>query len=200
MAFRIENSNSLTDCYRIKKSFPIFPLENLEYYMATEIRKQINGATDRNLFSYSRSLGVCLLKYNKYTDNELHIGDYDSYVDCIEYFIYKKDLKYKTVWFDLMNGLCGIDDKDLHRPIILDNFYVNVSNNKMVHDYLFRMTGVGLKKRASPEKDQEILVMRPTEELIISNYIDSIYLLYSLVIRYGLPQLFIVRTIRLRLV
>lgn len=189
MVFRIENRDNLNDRCRMYNQLPTIPLADLEHYMATEIRKQINGTMDRKLFSCSRSLGVCLLRYNKYTDNELYIGDYDSYIGCVEYLVCKKKcLKYQTAYFDLMYGLYGVNDKDFNKNVVLNNFCVDVSDNEMVHNYLRRMTGVGKKYRASPEKDQEILVMQSTEELVISNYIDSIYLLYSLVIRYGMPD------------
>lgn len=77
ICFRIEdgaNCSGILRNYKIKdEDLPVINKNDVEDYIAEEIRKQVNGSKDRKLLSYSKSLGVCLLKYNDYVDNELHI-------------------------------------------------------------------------------------------------------------------------------
>ena len=75
-----------------------------------------------------------------------------------------------------------------NRKIILLNFSLDTSNNYQVNSYLKYYTGKGKKAFASPEKDYEVLIMQSPQDLVISQYIDSIYLLYALVYRYGMNQ------------
>lgn len=78
MLFRIENTVDFDGLHRkyalSYEELPQMPLFELEAYVANEVRKEINNAKNRKLLSYSKSLGVCLLKYNEYADNELHIS------------------------------------------------------------------------------------------------------------------------------
>jgi len=78
----------------------------LEGYLAKEIGKEVNNANNRELLSYSKSLGVCLLKYNKYTDNELRINKFDTHD-----FVYYYDVKagtYECESYSLAYGLHNI--------------------------------------------------------------------------------------------
>ena len=79
MLFRIEDVQSEEGrCRRYalsEEELPRMRVSELEGCIANEVRKEINGSSVRKLLSYSKSLGVCLLKYNKYTDNELHLLD-----------------------------------------------------------------------------------------------------------------------------
>lgn len=78
MLFRIEDNQNPDDHYREYKIPFQFWQElkekELEKYLIEEIRKEISASQGRKLLSYYKSLGVCLLKYNQVTDNELHIN------------------------------------------------------------------------------------------------------------------------------
>ena len=76
----------------------------------------------------------------------------------------------------------------MNEKIILYNFSLDVSNNNQVENYLRSNTEKGRKKFASPEKDKEVLLMQSPNDRIISEYIDSIYLLYALVRRHGMSE------------
>lgn len=77
ICFRMEDVSDITGIrrnYNIEdENLPIMKKTEVESYIANQIRKQINGSKDRILLSYSKSLAICLLKYNQYCDNELHI-------------------------------------------------------------------------------------------------------------------------------
>lgn len=51
---------------------------------------------------------------------------------------------------------------------------------------LLKFTGVGRKKLVSPEKNKEVLLFQSLQDLVIKQYSDSVYLLYALVIKYGM--------------
>lgn len=199
MLFRIEDSEN----WKGKQRQYIIPLENLprmkimdlEQYLAEEIRKEVNNSTNRNLLSYSKLLGVCLLKYNEFTDNELHINITNprNYVyfymqDTMKSKYISFDLKYGLYKFDLKYGLRKFDFKNDKRKIVLQNFQIDISNNDLLDRYLNIATGVGRKKYASPEKDKEVLLMQSPDDLVIQEYIDSVYLLYALFLKYGMKQ------------
>ena len=77
----------------------------LDIFIANKIRDEINGSKKRELISYSQSLATCLLKYNKFVDNELHIFNPNG---CIDYILYKTQsgkIKYKT--YSLLDRLYG---------------------------------------------------------------------------------------------
>ena len=78
MLFRIEDSENEDGVHReysiLPQDLSTMPMFEIEAYMADEIRKEVNGANNRRLLSYSKSLGICLLKYNKYADNEIHLN------------------------------------------------------------------------------------------------------------------------------
>ena len=78
--------------------------------------------------------------------------------------------------------------KHSNRKIVLCNFSLDVSDNAQVNYYLNRFTGVGKKKYASPEKDKEVVLMQSPNDLVISQYTDSVYLLYALVYKYGMSE------------
>lgn len=194
MVFRIEDNQNIDGNHREYEipfqSLPVLKMKEFEKYLAEQIRKEINNSQDRNLLSYSKALGVCLLKYNKFTDNELHINtDIDSVCGYI-YFYYLKNqkLEFACEPFDLMYGLYGLDSKKRERDIIVLNFNIDVSDNYLLDGYLRKMTGTGRKKVASPEKDKEVLVMQSPNDMVISDYLDSVYLLYALVLRFGMKK------------
>lgn len=189
MLFRIEDTENIDGCHRQYEipfdELPRMRMSDLEMFIASEVRKEINNANDRKLLSYSKSLGVCLLKYNKYTNNELHISNILqnrlSYYDC------KKEWS-KTIGYDMYYGLPEYECNHPNRKIVLQNFSLDVSDNNLIDSYLKSHTGVGKKKMASPEKDKEVLVMQSSGDLIASQYIDSVYLLYALVRKYGMSK------------
>lgn len=190
MLFRIEDSENPYGFHReysipIEK-LPIVKVDELEGYLAEEIRKEVNNANNRKLLSYSKSLGVCLLKYNKYTDNELHINKLD-----IHDFVYYYDVKagtYECEPYSLAYGLDNIKFKHKKKEILLLNFKIDVSDNKLLDAYLRKITGMGRRKVASPEKDKEVLLMQSPEDMVISEYSDSVYLLYALFLKYGMEE------------
>ncbi|MFW2502373.1 hypothetical protein [Clostridium diolis] len=190
MLFRIEDSENPDGHHREYeipyKDLPKLKLLELENYIADEIRKEINNTLDRNLLSYSKSLGVCLLKYNKFADNELHINinDMNNFV-C---FSSLKDQNMVCVQFNLSNGLYGLESKDKEREIILQNFQVDVSDNNLLNNYLLMATGTGRKKMASPEKDKEVLLMQSPNDIVISAYSEPVYLLYALSLKFGMKK------------
>ncbi|MBD5472678.1 MAG: hypothetical protein HDR20_07220 [Lachnospiraceae bacterium] len=185
--FRIEDIASGTGMQRNYKieveDLPVMNKQNVEYYIAEEIRKEVNGSKDRNLLSYSRFLGVCLLKYNEYVDNELHICYENSmfYENTIRY-ITPRHFKRKN--YSLETGLSPYRLFNGNGEIKLVNFVLDIANNKLLNDYLLKFTNTGLKQYASPEKDYEVIMMQTNSDLKIERYIDSIYLLYALQIKY----------------
>lgn len=70
------------------------------------------------------------------------------------------------------------------REIKLYNFIVDVSDNDVLNKYLLKFTNIKLKKYASPEKDSEIIMMQAYSDIVIKEYIDSIYVLYALQLKY----------------
>ena len=174
MLFRIEDNKNVDGRHREYEipfdCLPVLKPQELEKYIAEEVRKEINDSQDRKLLSYSKLLGVCLLKYNEYADNELHINmDYLEGVYGGVYFYYKKEdenLKTGYVPFDLMNGLFGLKKQKYGKKIKLLNFNIDVSDNNLLDEYLKKMTGTGRKKVASPEKDKEILLMQALIDIL----------------------------------
>ena len=193
MVFRIEDNQNIDGHHREYEipfqCLPVLRIKELERYLAEEIRKEINNSQDRNLLSYSKSLGVCLLKYNKFTDNELHINtNLNGVYGYIYYYMKNQKLELAYEPFDLMNGLYDLDTKKRERKIKLLNFNIDVSDNCLLDGYLKKVTGTGRKKVASPEKDKEVLVMQSPNDMVISMYLDSVYLLYALVLRFGMKR------------
>lgn len=98
MLFRIEDISGFganLRTYNVEDfSKPIIEKTQIDNYIANLIRDEINGAQGRKILSYSKSLATCLLKYNNFTDNELHICNatklnYFSYVSRSGIWNYK---------------------------------------------------------------------------------------------------------------
>ena len=200
VCFRIEdvsNYKGIRRDYQIKdEDLPEICKKDVEHYIAEEIRKQVNGAKDRKLLSYSKSLGVCLLKYNQYVDNELHICCIDD-IDYNNLIYYNKSNNLECEAYSLKDGLNQnklFKGKD---KIQLCNFILDVSDNSVLDKYLLKFTNKGLKKHASPKKDSEIIMMQAYNDIIIKEYIDSIYVLYALQLKYRfLRDLSVVKSIK----
>lgn len=187
MLFRIEDSANINGKHREynipEKDLPELRVTQLESYIATEIRKEVNNSKDRSLLSYSKSLGVCLLKYNKFADNQLRINNLDDIEDFVFYYVLKsKKVKCKT--FNLKEGI----KYKKNRKIKLINFKIDISNNILLDEYMRKETGIGLKKVASPEKDKEVLLMQSPYDMVITCYLESVYLLYALYLKYGMNE------------
>lgn len=186
--FRIEDKASNTGVcreYQIQyEKLPIVNKQDIEYYIADEIRKEVNGSQNRRLLSYSKSLGVCLLKYNEHVDNELHICCVDNYCyeNSIHYITSKEIFKYK--YYSLRDGLSNNKLFKGEGEIKLCNFVIDVANNDILNKYLMKYTNVGLKQYASPEKDSEVVMMQAKNDVVIEQYMDSIYILYALQLKY----------------
>lgn len=153
--------------------------------IATMIRNEVNGAKSRNLHSYSKSLATCLLKYNKYTDNELHVFiDNAKYYDKVFYSNYQDIDKIRDYSImDRVNDNCTYLNE--MGPVQLQSFVIDVSDNTLTNRYLRKYTGVGLKKRASPEKDKEVVIFNPLYDIVVKKHMDAMYVIYALQMKYG---------------
>lgn len=186
MLFRIDTSSGF-DNHR-QHGIPeteriILKGSEIERFIAEETAKEINGSYERRLVSYSKSLGVCLLKYNNYLDNGLHFSETSSRT-CAGYTeLYYRigNQVYCTSYF-MQCGLC-----DFHyEEVELVNFIADVSDNDIVQAYFQKHIGRGKNPFASPEKDQEVVAMRPLcERFIDPDNLDVVYILYGLSIRYN---------------
>ena len=136
MLFRIEDVSGFSlaslrseydSCY-IKKG-------EVDKKIATFIRDEVNGSKDRRILSYSKSLAACLLKYNKFTDNELHIC-FDN-INFIQYASPKGYHKIKDyVIQDRLANIKLFNPQKLNDVIELTHFVVDVSNNEILDNYL----------------------------------------------------------------
>lgn len=211
MIFRIEDNESSDGVHRIYRledeDLPIINKNELDIFIANEIRKEVNGANDRRVLSYSRSLGVCLLKYNKLSDKEIHINNeicfYDDYdipnTEYVEYKNVKTGKLNHLELYGLQDIICKYNNKhkkpknesDKNQettPIAVYDFAIDISNNELLNDYLKLFTGMGLKSRASPEKDKEFILFQSPNDYVIKNYSESVYILYALVYKYGMKK------------
>lgn len=116
----------------------------------------------------------------------MHINT-ENFYDWICYYDCKKESCNHQV-YGLIDGVMGYRFKHKKRKIILINIVIDISDNELLDKYLNTLTKVGRKKMASPEKDKEVLMMQSPDDMIISNYLDSVYLLYALFLRYGMKK------------
>lgn len=187
MLFRIEDISGLDPNlrkYNVNEFVcPIINKVQIDNYIAQKIREEVNGSKNRELLSYSRSLATCILKYNKYTDNELHICFTNGLDDYITYIspegeVFKID-------YSIEDRINGNSLFDTNGEIRLQNFIIDVSNNILLDQYLRCYTGIGKTIFASPEKDSEVVVMNPPNDFVINQYMDALYILYGLQLKYG---------------
>lgn len=184
LLFRIEGNEDWGEKKR-DYNLPPIPIQaqELDSYIAEEIKKEVNGSKQRKLLSYSKSLGICLLKYVDYCiDKELHIL-YWSY-DCSYIQFGNNQMAYD------LEEVMEQRTFDTNETIEISNFIIDISDNKMLDQYLRQMTGTGKKKFASPQKDQEVVVMNPDpdNDWMIEGYLNTVYLLYALVYKYGINE------------
>lgn len=186
MLFRIEDISGFDPKLRTydvdEFTTPTVNKEQIDNYIASKIRDEVNGSKNRNLLSYSKSLATCILKYNKYTDNELHICIINGWKDYITYISPKDNVKCR--FYDIQDRINGNPLFNKTGKIQLLNFVIDVSNNNLLDEYLKYYTNVGKKIIASPEKDSEVVVMNPPNDLVINQYMDAVYILYALQLKY----------------
>ena len=187
--FRIEDVDGLDPMLRGYQSKDYISYEvnskNIDRCIAELIADEINGKKTRSLHSYSKSLATCLLKYNKYADNELHI-----YIDnCM----YSNMLFIKTVTNENYSIAYDITERTYNPSILFENcgsismmgFNIDVADNKVLDDYLHKYVSKGRKWTASPEKDNEVVVLNPTYDISIRKHMGAVYVIYALNYRYG---------------
>lgn len=186
MLFRIEDISGFDPKLRTydvdEFTTPTVNKGQIDNYIASKIREEVNGSKNRNLLSYSKSLATCILKYNKYTDNELHICIINGWKDYITYISPKNNVKCR--FYYIQNRINGNPLFNKAGDIQLLNFVIDVSDNILVDEYLKHYTTVGKKIIASPEKDSEVVVMNPPNDLVINQYMDAVYILYALQLKY----------------
>lgn len=187
MYFRVEDKNGLSPNlreYGCGNSYNT-PVDayNANTLIANEIRYQINNCNNRSVFSYSKSLGIVLFKYNYIADNPIHLIPIAK-DNSVEFDVIDNDVKLK-------NFSMPYDINDLYYPfrqcfenkkIILKNYMIDVNNNANIDKYLRNYTKIGKKKIASCEKDSEVIIRHvyAADDYIIAEYIDAVYLIYTL--------------------
>ena len=191
MLFRIEDTSNPDGNHRkynipLNKC-PIMPLSDLGGYISNEIRKEVNNAKDRRLLSYSKSLMICLMKYNQYADNELHINTEIDHNSC-DFIQIIHDGKQLCIPFDLRCDLSSIKECSKDSLVILQNFAIDIADNELLDVFLKDNTGTHRKKVASPEKDHEVLLFQSKNDIVLTEYLKQAYILLALSIRYGLPK------------
>lgn len=185
MYFRVEDENGIFPNFREygwdnSYNTPINACD-ADALIANEIRSQVNNCSNRSVFSYSKSLGIALFKYNYITDNPIHLiridmnnsveidviddnGDLENF--CIPYYITNSDYPIKQCFGN--------------KKIILKNYCIDVDNDIQLDDYLRIYTKVGKKKIAACEKDREVIIRHVVNDYIITEHIDAVYLIYAL--------------------
>lgn len=183
MYFRVENENgthpNLREYNRNIFENPFISSSEADRYIAEEIRKQVNGADDRCLFSCTRSLAVALLKYNYIGDNPLIIMECEENIvlvqltndklSCTEYDIHNLGYPLKRYYPDMDIKIC--------------NYVLAVDDNNAFEKYIHNYVRTHRKKEASPQKDCEVVIKHMTDNLKITKHIDAVYILYALQMR-----------------
>ena len=193
MFFRIEDVEGFDPHIRAydKNDFQSFCIDNSEIHkqIANMIRNEVNGAKSRIIHSYSKSLAVCLFKYNKFSDNELHIFFDDRiYVNKIFYTNEMGLFCHKDYSISESVAIIQANEKDnlfnTSGYIILNGFVIDISNNDLLDVYLQYYSGAERKRVASPQKDCEVVVLNPANDQSIRNYIGAVYVIYALQKKY----------------
>lgn len=191
MIFRIEDNQNPDGNHRIYEipihNLPLIGIDNLEKYVVNEILKEVNNYKQRTALSYSKSLGICLLKYNQYTFNELHINTDIDENHCGFVNILVEDKIY-YIPFSIRFGLFLKKNHNFPYLISLYNYAIDISDNEHLNDLFQDHYFPQKKKFASPQKDHEIVLMQSPNDLIIEQFLPSIYLLFSLALKYGFSK------------
>lgn len=185
--------------YEVSDSKIVIEYDHLNTYIADEIRKAVNNDSERLFLSYSKSLTVCLLKYNNNHNGELHIC-FPKYVNYISFYLLEYDSKCsRIVQKYSIKKLFLLKKQLLSKEIVLSNICLDISNNKTLNQYLVNNTsnGIGLKTYASPEKDKELLLYNPNNDFCISIInMDFVFLLYSLAIKGFLTKIIVEKLLK----
>lgn len=184
MFFRIQDISDFSSFSRNSKEDYSTKKGEIDKKIAELIRYEVNGSKKRTILSYSKSLATCLLKYNEYTDNELHICldpvniiEYVSETGCEE--------KMDYILQDRVDYIEPLTNAEAHEDIKLTHFVIDISDNAAVDKFLQKQIGVHKKSCASPKKDDEVVILAPRHNFRIKYYVDSVYILFGLQIKYG---------------
>lgn len=185
LCFRVEDENGLEPKareYGWNTSFATHVnASEADELIAQEIRRQINGSNDRSIFSCSKSLGVVLFKYNILSDNPLYLIPFDNCNIVIFDAMSKKgNLKPKCMPYDITDLDYPFSRQFGCKEIALKYYIIDVENGEILDKYLKRYTGKGKHPRAPVQKDSEIVIRHIVNELVVKNYISTVYLLYCL--------------------
>ena len=153
---------------------------NADKLIAEEIRDQVNGSGNRSIFSFSKSLGACLFKYNYYGDNPLYIipCELGSYID-FAVGKYHPDF-IRRMPYNINNLNYPLKKHFKNKEIFIKNYVIEVDNNNLLNLYFKNYTDVGKYLRAVPEKDCEVVIRHVESYFTIQDYISEIYLIYAL--------------------
>lgn len=149
--------------------------------IAQEIREEINNSNQRNVFSYSKSLGVVLFKYNYVADNPIHLIPHGIGCNWVELIINENKVsRYEYINYNIADLNYPIRKKFIDREILLGNYIIEVDNNILLDKYLRNYTDVGKKKIAACEKDREVIIRHAVDDYVIIDHIHAVYLIYAL--------------------
>ena len=135
LLFWIEDINGFNPVTRVYQNEdinnPIIEAGKRNQYIAEEIRKCVNGSRNRSFLSYSKFLTTCLLKYNNYTDNKLHIFCPQA-INIIKFTWGKGDntiIKEYDIhnWTNNKNYM-QVDNEN----IVLQGLIIDISDNKKI--------------------------------------------------------------------
>lgn len=193
--FRIEDENGWSDSPQSRNYDAInddwnkpIKVEDADAYIAQKIREEVNGSKKRTLFSFTRSLAVALFKYNKWMDNPLIICFSHIPENYIEYF--DENNNPDSVFYSITSHLKGYpllcQLKIKTSKIKIHNFCLAVDDNLYLDNYFRHRTDIGRKKMASPEKDEEVIMLRaPQSRYMISESLPELYIIYALHLKSG---------------
>ena len=202
--FRVEKAdkdmiNRKYHCTR-KKTLPKIKIKDIDSYIADQIRQEVNDCSTRSVLSYSRSLATCLFKYDSEYDTVLHI--YETFRSDCNFWghcsmkhacngktpIIENELQFidsqgqlKVIHYDIDQGLF-LQNNSGDEEITLCNFIVDISDNSVLDKYLFKFTQKHKKWHATPQKDNEIVMMQASNDFVIRN-IEAIKIMYALQVK-----------------
>lgn len=184
--FRVEDENGVSPNLRTHLYEPTkISSSSADEFIANQIREEVNNCTNRSIFSYSKSLGVVLFKYNYVSDNPIHLlmTDFSNYVELIAI---DENGQSKIYMPYSINDLdYPIKKKFQGRELLLQNYIIEVDDNILLDKYLKTYTNIGRKKLASCEKDVEVIVYYVTDDYVIREHIYALYLIYALQYKTG---------------
>jgi len=195
--FRTDDENGLSPHERENTDKGVvLNYHDIDAFIAEEVKNQVNGSKNRNIFSLSKSLATVIFKYNYFSDNPIQIitplYTHARYGGCAKVYLRNKWGEWRSkpryIPFNTKGDFFKISDRivDMKRSdcnVLLSNYVLEVSTQRDLHQYLLRHTGVGLKARVSPEKDAEVFIRNIDagwDSVVISQNVDTVYLIYAL--------------------